>query len=398
LNEEDIYIIKSFFLKEVFKIFIKTFLKTRSKKMTTKLRFAPLVRVSTETQEKKGESLKTQRKQIIEFVEKLNGIIPEKCWKYSGQEHATVGEERKKLQQLLNDSSKNLFDAVIVCDISRWSRDNLKSRQSLALLRNNGIRFFVSTEEYNLQDPKHCFILGMSTEMNEYVALELCQKSLINRINRAKNRIPTGGKLPFGRTYNKKTGIWGVNTKKARDILWAADQYLKGKSITWIGETLGMNHSNLWKILTKRSGNVWHINFVSERFGINESVPIKVPELLPQETIKAIYEKAAANKTYTHGNIKNAYLLSRMIFCADCGYAMFGQTNRHGKRYYRHARHRKKECRSSGLYVPAHDIETAILVNLFSMYGDSAALERAIKKAIPDMSELTESLKMSPPG
>jgi hypothetical protein len=34
----------------------------------SKLRFAPLIRVSTESQEKTGESLRTQKKQIEEAV------------------------------------------------------------------------------------------------------------------------------------------------------------------------------------------------------------------------------------------------------------------------------------------------------------------------------------------
>ena len=65
------------------------------------LRFAPIIRVSTETQAKKGESLRTQKKHIIRFVDQLGGVIPEHCWKYRGQEHATPDQERKKLDQLL---------------------------------------------------------------------------------------------------------------------------------------------------------------------------------------------------------------------------------------------------------------------------------------------------------
>jgi DNA invertase Pin-like site-specific DNA recombinase len=84
-----------------------------------KLRFAPIIRVSTEKQKKQGESFETQTKQIIQYVEFLGGVIPEECWKYSGQEHATPGAERKRIDQLLEDSAKGIFDAVIVCDASR---------------------------------------------------------------------------------------------------------------------------------------------------------------------------------------------------------------------------------------------------------------------------------------
>ena len=75
----------------------------------------------------------------------MGGRIPESCWKYSGQEHATPDQERAKMDMLLLDSGKDIFDAVIVADTSRWSRDNLKSKQGLKVLKANGIRFFVLT-------------------------------------------------------------------------------------------------------------------------------------------------------------------------------------------------------------------------------------------------------------
>lgn len=54
------------------------------------LRFAPLIRVSTEIQEKKGESLKTQRRQLEETIKALTGTV---YHGYAGQERATVDQE-----------------------------------------------------------------------------------------------------------------------------------------------------------------------------------------------------------------------------------------------------------------------------------------------------------------
>ena len=352
-----------------------------------KLRFAPLIRVSTEKQEKQGESLQTQRKQIVQYVKSLDGHIPNRCWKYSGQEHATPGQERENLDRLLEESYKDIFDAVIVCDASRWSRDNEKSKAGLKILKKNGIRFFAGTTEFNLFEPQATLFLGMSTEMNEFFALEQTKKSIENRIERAKKGIPSSGKLPYGRTYDKQKDAWDVDMEKAKYIRWAADQYLNGENMQTIAKALNMNASNLWKILTKRSGNKWEINFRSQKVNINETVEIKIPRLLTQETIDSIHKRAESNKTYTHGHIKYKYLLARTVFCGDCGYAMFGQTNHSNRRYYRHARHRKKEC-DIGFWVRADDLEDAVLVNLFGMYGDIENMERAMFRAIPDTAKI----------
>lgn len=47
------------------------------------LRFAGLVRVSTEGQKEKGSSLESQTQRIKEWVKDLGGVIPKNCYKGS---------------------------------------------------------------------------------------------------------------------------------------------------------------------------------------------------------------------------------------------------------------------------------------------------------------------------
>ena len=129
--------------------------------------FAPLIRVSTEEQKKRGESLRVQKGQLTRTIETLNGEVYH--W-YEGQEHATPEYERKILEQLMQDAHAHKFDAVIVADISRWSRDNGKSKTYTKILQKSGIRFFEGTREINLFDPTQAFVLGMGVEIAEFFA------------------------------------------------------------------------------------------------------------------------------------------------------------------------------------------------------------------------------------
>jgi len=349
--------------------------------------------VSTEGQEAQGESLRTQRTQIINYVKTLGGIIPEHCWQYTGQEHATPGQERKKLEKLLVDASKDMFDAVIVCEPSRWSRDNMRNEQGLEVLLQNKIRFFSGTTEYDLHDPQARMFLAMSAVINQFQARIQSKKSIENRIHRAKRGIPTCGKLPYGRTYDKKSDTWAIDSGKQEKMIWAADQYISGKmSILEIAKVLDMNGQALWKTLKERCGDTWGIRFSYPQYNIDEAIMITIPRLLPQETINAIHKKLEANKTYTHGQLKNRYILGRMIFCADCGCALVG--NKHPQKPYQEYRHQKhqditRKCKNYSRWrVKAQDIEEAVLAHIFSMRGNQSAIEQAIERAIPNMEEV----------
>ena len=326
-------------------------------------------------------------------MEVLKGFIPSACWRYVGQEHATPNQEREKLDALLLDSNKDIFDAVIVDDTSRWSRDNLKSKIGLEILRKNGIKFFVGTMEYDLFNPNHNVMLGMSAEFAEFQSKLQTLKIMQNKIERARRGWPTAGSKPFGRIFNRETEKWSIDPKKQLIIQQAAERYLNGESIHAISRSFGMKNVNLWKTLKHRSGDKWVQRFRSKALNIDQTVEINIPRLLDQKIIDAIHKKAEANKTYTHGHIKNKYLLSRMIFCKNCGSSMFGQTNpTHKRRYYRHQVKKEKGCFISK-FVPADLIENSVLIHLVQIFGDPQKLEKAILRATPDLKKVQKLSK-----
>lgn len=360
------------------------------------LRFASLIRVSTEKQERKGESLRTQATQIEQSVE-LTGEITER---YGGQEHGTAGWERQQLGKLLEDAVKSCrpFDAVIVADATRWSRDNIASEAGLATLRDAGVRFFVLGTEYDLFNPEQRLFLSLASTIGAYHAQSQAKKSIENKIERAKRGYPTSGKLPFARLWDAEKKLWTIDPKKHEMIQDIAERFLAGESMPKLSQEYQQNHSNLIKILKERCGDRWEMEFESKKLNIHETVPLTVPRLLPEKTIKAICQRLVANRTYMHKppKGKHSYLLGGRIFCDACGYTMTGKENEWGKFYYRHrpntvATVRKHLCPlKPGLkpYIRAEKIEQAVLLDLFNTFGNPAALERAIKAAVPDCDKI----------
>jgi len=350
-----------------------------------KLTFAPLIRVSTETQEKQGESLASQRTDLENDIKNMGGEIYK--W-YAGQEHATPDYERKILDELISDAQQHKFDAVIIWDLSRWSRDDVRGGQDLKILRDNGIRFFERTRERNLHDENEYFMIALYGLMGRTQALTQSRKSILNRIHRAKQGLPTCGKLPYGRTYSKEKG-WGIDKEKQKIMIDVARRYLAGESLRTMAQEYGLNFSNLSKILKQRCGETWEQRFIAPRLNIDETVITVIPPLLSQAMITRISAESEGRRTYLHGQPKRAYLLGRMLFCDKCGNAIGGQASRYGKLFYRHQY--RFGCKALGT-IPADLIENAVMDDLFRLLGDAPGIEQAAKAAVPNLAEL-EALK-----
>jgi DNA invertase Pin-like site-specific DNA recombinase len=368
--------------------------KAKAKADNKPLRFAALIRVSTERQAQQGESLRTQTGQIERAVESLGGEV---AMKFAAQEHATEGWERAQLDKLLADAQKarKPFDAVIVADPSRWSRDNVRSEEGLKILRDSGVRFFVLTTEYDLFEPQALLFLGMNSLIGAFQAREQKRKSLLNRIARAQRGVPTSGGLPFGRTYDRVKHVWGIDPEKQKLVRDVAKRYVDGGSLRELAKEFGINYSFLCETLGKNCGGKWEVRYKAKDLNIDEVVTMTVPRLLPEKVIKLVRKRMDINRTYMHGSPENRdYLLRGRVFCAECGGALTGMTRRDRFSYYAHAR----ESRMAGtcsLHPRPHvrvDKLDALVVNaLFKLFGNPAALERAVKAAVPDADKTAQA-------
>ena len=205
------------------------------------MRFAPIIRVSGERQEKHGESLNTQRKQITKDVEDMGGTIPEDCWSYVGQEHSSEGFERQLMDRLLEDSAKDIFDAVVMADISRLGRDDLYNQQAVRTLKDNGIQFYVGREEKDLFNPDHRFEITMFSAIHAHAAMLTARKACQNRIELIKQRKPVNI-IPVGRTYDKESNTWGLKDgAKAKYERIARLMLEQDKSLSEVARLEGLN-------------------------------------------------------------------------------------------------------------------------------------------------------------
>jgi DNA invertase Pin-like site-specific DNA recombinase len=351
-------------------------------------RFAVLIRVSTDRQADEGESLLTQTTDARADIERLGGTIVE--W-YGGQEHATPGYEKKEVDRLIGEAGQGRWDAVYVNHTDRWSRDNRKSDEGLDAFRAHRVRFFVRTDEYDLYDEDDEFRLTIDVAIARRNAKVQNRKSLRNRIHRARRGLPTAGRQPYGRIFDRKTEQWGIDAEKQQLIQEIAKRYLQGEGLPALAQEYGWHLGNLRETLRDRCGDTWHLHFRSPSLNIDETVSVAVPRLLDALTVERIKDRLQANRTNLKGHPTNAYLLGGRVFCTACDRCLSGQVNNNGTRdyrYYRHGRDAAAKCPLRPLpMVPADRLESEVTGKLFDMLGNPAAIRRAVKDSLPACDE-----------
>lgn len=372
------------------------------------LRFAALVRVSTEGQRQKGESLNTQRKRIEKAVEMLHGTIVK--W-YEGQEHASEGYDRPNFDKLLADAKLKLFDAVMVCDISRWSRDLITALEGLRTLRNNGIKFYIDGKDYDLSDPNAELIINVTASSAAWQVQVSTQKSIQNKIARAERGWPVCGNLPFGRRLvgngdtdtgyergkrrSKKVNLdtrgyaqWEIIPKDQELVNRLYDMYVnQGLCFEKIERLTGIERTYIRYILMDKSGDTWKQTFKDAATGKLKEVLTKIPALLTPEQIGAVKHKASSNQQFRE--IKHQYSLSHFVRCGVCGQTLTSQVERprFGQHFYyfvHRSAGKKSECVGT---VRGKLLEEAVFSQIGQMMKNTENLRNAIEKVLDRSTE-----------
>ncbi len=353
-------------------------------KSTERLRFAALTRVSTERQEQWGESLRTQRGRIEAAVRKLHGTVVK--W-YEGQEHATEGHERKQFEAMLRDAEHHRFDALIVDEASRLTRDPRANLRLIDLFKMNGVRLFVLEREYDLHDPNDLFMLGIFAQVHSFAAVQNVAKSRQNRIALARQGVPSCGTLPFGRKFDSERRKWSVDDDAKKYLAAMATRVLRGESLEQIAAEWGRTgkkdpftgsavYANSIRRRLLQAGSEWVQHFRDK----GEIVEVKtaIPALLSEEQIDRIRRQLKQNRVVTKRPY--TYPLAHVVRCEACGSVLSGAGTK-AARYYRHHLKRIKgeQCVN---HVPAERLETAVLGQLAELLREPRKLQTVIEQSL----------------
>ena len=118
------------------------------------------------------ESIDGQIRECKEFAEKNDIRIIDT---YIDRALSVKTDNRPSFQQMIKDSSKGLFDVIIVWKLDRFARNRYDSARYKAQLRKNGVKVISANE--NISEGSEGIILESVLEgMAEYYSADLSEK------------------------------------------------------------------------------------------------------------------------------------------------------------------------------------------------------------------------------
>jgi site-specific DNA recombinase len=299
-----------------------------------------------------GNSIEAQIK-ACEAYAAANGLVI--VAKYIDEARSGTNDRRECFQRMISDSEKGIFSGVIIHKIDRFARNQLDFLLYRQKLKSNGVRLLSVTE--NIDDTANGILLGgIMGCVSEYHSNNLNGEVLKGLKINAEHCRSTGGSPCLGYDMDSSTKQYVLNPYEAEIVRTIFEKYADGVGYgklqdylnsmgfrTKQGNSFGKN--SLYSILSneKYTGkyiyNKRHEKDVTGRRNpqLNPEeewivVPGGVPAIISQELFDKVQAKMANNaKRAGMFKSKNKYLLSGLVYCGECGYAMHGNTRRDGR-------------------------------------------------------------------
>ncbi|MDP2922284.1 MAG: recombinase family protein [Candidatus Omnitrophota bacterium] len=318
------------------------------------------IRVSTEKQREKF-SLPAQLKILTEHA-KL------KTWNYTvydeGAGSGETLENRPQMLRLLGDAREKKFDVCLVIELERLSRDEdlfdwLTIKKTF---RDNKIKMATPNQTYDLSDDEDDFLSDLFGALAKREKKKLLKRMKRGALEAVSKGVYIGGHFRIGYKYDKTTKKLIVVPEEAEVVKTifklcneenmgtvAIAEYLNSKRILTplefaqrkgyltkecrfkIGRWTG---GVVWRILTNPIYyGIYYYNKVEQKNGKtigkrpeSEWVKQTVEPIITFNEFQMAQENIKNRAKWSNRNTKNEYLLSGLLYCAECESKLQGAT------------------------------------------------------------------------
>lgn len=343
--------------------------------MTKKpMRAALYIRVSTDEQVK-GYGLTVQEEKLRAFV-KLNDyyLNESNVYKDEGFSGSLPVEERPAIKKLLEDAQNRQFDVVITYRLDRMFRKTKLLLEMVDELEKHKVGFKSMTESFDTTSVTGKGLMSILAVIAEMERGTIQERTMNGRASAARDGKWVTGVPPYGYILNKKTKKLKVHPEEARWVRtffkWVVTERLSLRVIQQRANEMKIPIPRR-KVSEKKTLNYWHKRTIG-RILTNETytgtaffrkykrpfknltslidenllrdkagwISIIVPSIVSKELFEECKQQLLKNREFSIRNQKRSYLFSKIIYCGNCGFKLFGgfqpsrKTDGTGTKYY----------------------------------------------------------------
>ncbi|MCM1508111.1 MAG: recombinase family protein [Ruminococcus flavefaciens] len=333
-----------------------------------------------------------QRTESIDAqVRAMNQFCKQNHWQvvatYTDEARSATTDNRPQFQQMIVDSSKGIFDIVLVHKLDRFSRDRYDSAIYKKRLKKNNVKLCSVLERID-DSPESIMMESVLEGMAEYYSKNLGREVMKGMKETALQCKHTGGCTPLGYDLDENKKLI-INPHEAEAVKIIFQMFADGHGYMAIinylnehgyktkrGQIFGKN--SLYEILrNEKYTGVFVFNKAASKVdgkrnnhackSSNNTIRIEngCPQIVSKELFAKVQRIKAANKRNTgRYHNKEFYLFTGKIFCGICGKRMQGNLRFSGRSKTRLVTYRcnthRSECKNKEInkdYLDVYIVE-----------------------------------------
>lgn len=324
---------------------------------------------------------------------------------YVDEARSATTDRRPNFQKMIEDSSKNLFDIVLVHKLDRFSRNRYDSAIYKSRLKKNHVMIASVLERID-DSPESVMMEAMLEGMAEYYSKNLSREVMKGMNETALQCKHTGGCCPLGFDLDSERRLI-INPHEAEAVRIIFEMYDSGHGYTDIINTLNdggyttkrgcvFGKNSIYEILAnEKYTGTFVFNKASSKsnnkrnnhsYKDNDDV-IRIengcPQIISKELFERVQMRRIANKQNTGAyHSKEFYLLTGKIICGICGKRMQGNLRFSGGNKTRLATYRcstlRKLCKNKEVNKDYLDVYVVDLLR--QKIFNSKAMHRIVDK------------------
>jgi site-specific DNA recombinase len=376
-------------------------------------------------------SSKQREESIVHQLEKVKAYCSENSIElvdeYIDEAQSGTTDRRISFQRMIADAENSDWNYIIVYKHDRLSRSVGDALHYKKYLQKLGIQIISVIEDFDTDTPEGGFFNLISMGMSEFYVRNLKRETFAGIMQNAKRGMATGGIPPFGYDIDKDKKFV-INEHEAKGAKLIFEWALEGVGYREIAKRLNeMGYKNklgnpfrgvFYDLLRNRKyiGEFFYNRSEAKREdgkrnnhkSKNESEIIRIPNAIPAIIDKDVFDKVQVmldmrKQGGTFPRRTGKYLLTGVLKCKNCGYAMNANTKYSGRAkapyltYFCHAKHYKK-CTTKEInltYLDHHVMKylTQELVNKVKLKDLQTSFNQTILEFIDKTKQEVEVIK-----